>query len=76
KTEGLAARLLEVAGVCGKSMRQPTTDGRFNHDGTKKLHIRHGPMIIKLRHWDKDWTIQWELVGSSLGLRRRYREDR
>ncbi|RRT72886.1 hypothetical protein B296_00033328 [Ensete ventricosum] len=23
----------------------------------------------------KDWTMRWELVGRSLGLRRRYRED-
>ncbi|RWW47937.1 hypothetical protein BHE74_00046034 [Ensete ventricosum] len=47
---------------------------KFNHDGEKELQIRHGPRI-KLRHRAKDWTMRWELVGSSLGLHRRYRED-
>ncbi|RWW08823.1 hypothetical protein GW17_00027716 [Ensete ventricosum] len=46
----------------------------FNHDGEKKLQIRHGPRI-KLRYRAKVWTMQWELAGSSLGLRRRYQED-
>ncbi|RWV84546.1 hypothetical protein GW17_00053734 [Ensete ventricosum] len=46
-----------------------------NHDGEKELQIIHGPRI-KLRHRAKVWTMRWELVRSSLGLRRRYREDR
>ncbi|RRT50922.1 hypothetical protein B296_00021590 [Ensete ventricosum] len=40
----------------------------FKHDGEKELQIRHGPRI-KLRHRAKVWTMRWELVGSSLGLR-------
>ncbi|RWV96165.1 hypothetical protein GW17_00041146 [Ensete ventricosum] len=47
----------------------------FNHDGEKELQIKHEPRI-KLRHRAKVWTIRWELIGSSLGLRRRYRKDR
>ncbi|RRT61139.1 hypothetical protein B296_00022494 [Ensete ventricosum] len=31
-----------------------------------ELPTRHGPRI-KLRHRAKDWTMRWELVGSSLG---------
>ncbi|RZR89973.1 hypothetical protein BHM03_00017791 [Ensete ventricosum] len=46
----------------------------FNHDGESELQIRHGSRI-KLMHQAKDWTMRWELVGSSLGLRQRYRED-
>ncbi|RWW80399.1 hypothetical protein BHE74_00011261 [Ensete ventricosum] len=48
---------------------------RFNHDGEKELQTRHGPKI-KLKHPAKVWMMRWELARSSLGLHRRYREDR
>ncbi|RWV81197.1 hypothetical protein GW17_00057411 [Ensete ventricosum] len=48
---------------------------RFNHDGEKELQTRRRPRI-KFKHRAKVWMMRWELAGSSLGLRRRYREDR
>ncbi|RRT68063.1 hypothetical protein B296_00011725 [Ensete ventricosum] len=86
----LGTRLECVGSLPGwrKGVRRKKTDTRrkivggnrktcweFNHDGENELQIRHGPKI-KLRYQAKVWTMRWELAGSSLGLRRRYWEDR
>ncbi|RZS18045.1 hypothetical protein BHM03_00050272 [Ensete ventricosum] len=63
-----------VSGACQDgarkfARRRPRLARRLsgvNHDGEKVLQIIHGPRI-KLRHRAKDWTMRWELVGSSLG---------
>ncbi|RWV79838.1 hypothetical protein GW17_00058971 [Ensete ventricosum] len=61
--------------IIGGSRKTYQELGRFNHDSEKELQTKHRPRI-KLRHWAKVWTIRWDLAGSSLGLHRRYQEDR
>ncbi|RWV89929.1 hypothetical protein GW17_00047902, partial [Ensete ventricosum] len=50
-----------------KGVRQKKTKTRQKIiEGSRKAYREYGPRI-KLRHRSKDWTMWWELVGSSLG---------
>ncbi|RWW09957.1 hypothetical protein GW17_00026526 [Ensete ventricosum] len=50
-----------------KGVRRKKTKTRWKIvGGSQKACREYGPKI-KLRYQAKDWTMQWELVGSSLG---------
>ncbi|RZS18353.1 hypothetical protein BHM03_00050604 [Ensete ventricosum] len=66
-----------VSGACQDGVREfarrrPRLIGRLSGvvetlaRSWKGHDIRQGPRI-KLRHRAKDWTMRWELIGSSLG---------
>ncbi|RWW40319.1 hypothetical protein BHE74_00054276 [Ensete ventricosum] len=58
-----------------KGVRRKKTETRWKIvGGSRKAYQELGR--INLRHRAKVWTMRWELIGSLLGLRRRYQEDR